>query len=90
MHSAFYHGDILLTQNRTLHVNVPLEIVPDNAFPSLEHEQALMRETFFDLPLRMYEEHKSEFEAATKRIHYHIQRETDAKQHDDAYVFLSF
>ncbi|ORZ03589.1 JAB1/Mov34/MPN/PAD-1 ubiquitin protease-domain-containing protein [Syncephalastrum racemosum] len=72
-----------LHDGTTLHVNVPLEIVPDAAFPSLEHEQALMRETFFDLPLRMYEEHKSEFEAATKRIHYHIQRTANSEQRDE-------
>ena len=46
-------------------VNVPIEIIPSDTMPPV------MRETFLDLPKRMFEEHNKEYEAATsKRIQY--------------------
>ncbi|KAI7854938.1 JAB1/Mov34/MPN/PAD-1 ubiquitin protease-domain-containing protein [Circinella umbellata] len=50
-------------------VNVPIEIIPSYTMSSV------MRETFLDLPKRMFEEHNKEYEAATsKRIQYSDQR----------------
>ncbi|KAJ8659903.1 hypothetical protein O0I10_004496 [Lichtheimia ornata] len=44
--------------------NVPIEVVPE---PSVS---PFLRETFLSLPRIMYQEHKKEYEMATKRIQY--------------------
>ncbi|KAI9499455.1 JAB1/Mov34/MPN/PAD-1 ubiquitin protease-domain-containing protein [Zychaea mexicana] len=61
-------------------VNVPIEIVPSRTVPPV------MRETFLDLPKRMFEEHYKEYEAATsKRILYSDHRNVTSDKMTELY-----
>lgn len=49
---------------RIKRANVPIEVVPETSV------SPFLRETFLSLPRIMYQEHKKEYEMATKRIQY--------------------